>query len=137
MPELDRESLGYWTLPKPHKGEEKDWHVIVRVSRQVPFGYRIHPDNDKLLEPIPDELEALELAKRHIRQYTYREVAAWLTKQTGRYISFRGLKKRLDVERRRKKAASIKRKLAKQLEETLQEIEKLEKGGVGAYSVKE
>ena len=137
MPDLDRESLGYWTLPKPHKGEEKDWHVIVRVSRQVPFGYRIHPDNDKLLEPIPDELEALELAKRHIRQYTYREVAAWLTKQTGRYISFRGLKKRLDVERRRKKAASIKRKLAKQLEETLQEIEKLEKGGVGAYSVKE
>jgi hypothetical protein len=137
MPDLDRESLGYWTLPKPHKGEEKEWHVIVRVSRQVPFGYRIHPDNDKLLEPIPDELEALELAKRHIRQYTYREVAAWLTKQTGRYISFRGLKKRLDVERRRKKAASIKRKLAKQLEETLQEIEKLEKGGVGAYSVKE
>ena len=137
MPDLDRESLGYWTLPKPHKGEEKEWHVIVRVSRHVPFGYRIHPDNDKLLEPIPDELEALELAKRHIRQYTYREVAAWLTKQTGRYISFRGLKKRLDVERRRKKAASIKRKLAKQLEETLQEIEKLEKGGVGACSVKE
>ena len=137
MPDLDRESLGYWTLPKPHKGEEKEWHVIVRVSRHVPFGYRIHPDNDKLLEPIPDELEALELAKRHIRQYTYREVAAWLTKQTGRYISFRGLKKRLDVERRRKKAASIKRKLAKQLAETLQEIEKLEKGGVGAYSVKE
>jgi hypothetical protein len=137
MPDLDRESLGYWTLPKPHKGEEKEWHVIVRVSRHVPFGYRIHPDNDKLLEPIPDELEALELAKRHIMQYTYREVAAWLTKQTGRYISFRGLKKRLDVERRRKKAASIKRKLTKQLEETLQEIEKLEKGGVGAYSVKE
>ena len=137
MPDLDRESLGYWTLPKPHKGEEKEWHVIVRVSRHVPFGYRIHPDNDKLLEPIPDELEALELAKRHIRQYTYREVAAWLTRQTGRYISFRGLKKRLDVERRRKKAASIKRKLAKQLEETLQEIEKLEKGGVGSYSVKE
>lgn len=137
MPDLDRDSLGYWTLPKPHKGEEKEWHVIVRVSRQVPFGYRIHPENDKLLEPIPDELEALELAKRHIKQYTYREVAAWLTRQTGRYISFRGLKKRLDVERRRKKAASIKRKLAKQLEETLQEIEKLEKGGVGAYSVKE
>jgi L-lactate utilization protein LutB len=48
-----------------------------------------------------------------------------------------GLKKRVDVERRRKKAASIKRKLAQRLEETLQEIEKLEKGGVGAYSVTE
>jgi len=137
MPDINRESLGYWMLPKPHKGEEKEWHVIVRVSRQVPFGYRIHSENDNLLEPIVDELEALELAKRHLKQYSYREVAAWLTKQTGRYISHMGLKKRVDVERRRKKAASIKRKLAQRLEETLQEIEKLEKGGVGAYSVRE
>jgi len=137
MPDIDRTSLGYWMLPKPPKGKEKEWHVIVRVSTQVPFGYRIHPDNDKLLEPIIDELEALELAKRHLKQYSYREVAAWLTKQTGRYISHMGLKKRVDVERRRKKAASIKRQLAKRLEEVLQEIEKLEKGGVGAYSVTE
>jgi hypothetical protein len=137
MPDIDRESLGYWMLPKPPKGKEREWHVIVRVAAYIPFGYRVHPDNDKLLEPIIEELEALELAKRHLKQYSYREVAAWLTKQTGRYISFRGLKKRVDVEQRRKKAASIKRKLAQRLEETLQEIEKLEKGGVGAYSVRE
>jgi len=139
VPDIDyKNDLGFWELPKPKKGKEKEWHVIARVSPiQVPFGYRIHPENDKLLEPIPHELEALELAKRHIKQYSYREVAAWLTTQTGRYISHMGLKKRIEVERRRKKVAAIKRKLAKRLEETLAEIEKLEKGGVGAYSVEE
>ena len=132
---MNRKSLGYWQLPKPHKGEEKEWHVIARTTRTVPFGYRIHPDNDKLLEPIPDELEALVLAKRHLMQYSYREVAIWLTKQTGRYISHMGLKKRLDIERRRKKAAAIKRKLAQRLEETLKEIQKLEEENIGAYRV--
>ena len=134
---MNRKSLGYWQLPKPHKGEEKEWHVIARTTRTVPFGYRIHPDNDKLLEPIPDELEALVLAKRHLMQYSYREVAIWLTKQTGRYISHMGLKKRLDIERRRKKAAAIKRKLAQRLEETLKEIQKLEEENIGAYRIKE
>ena len=132
---MNRESLGYWQLPKPHKGEEKQWHVIARTTRQVPFGYRIHPDNDKLLEPITVELEALELAKRHLKQYGYREVAIWLTKQTGRYISHMGLKKRVDIERRRKKTARIKRKLAQRLEETLQEIKKLEEESIGAYRI--
>jgi hypothetical protein len=132
---MNRESLGYWELPKPHKGEEKEWHVVARLTRNVPFGYMVHPDNDRLLQPIPDELEALALAKRHLLQYTYRDVAIWLTKQTGRYISHVGLKKRVDIERRRKKTAGIKRKLAKRLEETLQEIQKLEEESIGAYRI--
>ena len=102
----------------------------------MPFGYKVHPDNDKILEPIVTELEALELAKKHLMQYSYREVALWLTKQTGRYISDTGLKKRVDIERKRKKAATIKRKLAKRLEETLQEIKKLEEECIGAYATK-
>lgn len=44
-----------------------------------------------------------------------------------------GLKKRVEIERKRKNAAAAKRKLAKWLEETLAEIEKLETEGVGAY----
>jgi len=132
---MNRESLGYWELPKPHKGEERQWHVIARTTRTAPFGYRVHPDNENLLEPIPDELEALELAKRHLKQYSYREVAIWLQRQTGRYISHMGLKKRVDIERRRKKAATIKRKLAKRLEETLQEIKRLEEENIGAYRI--
>jgi len=45
-----------------------------------------------------------------------------------------GLKKRLSIERKRKKTVIIKRRLAQRLQETLQEIEKLENGRVGAYS---
>jgi len=87
-----------------------------------------------LLEPIQDELEALEVAKRHLLQYSYREVAQWLSKQTGRSISHMGLKKRIDIERKRKKTIIIKRRLAQRLAQTLQEIENLETQKVGTYS---
>ena len=138
MPRYDYDrDLGFWELPKPFKGKQKEWHVIARVTlRQVPFGYRIHPEDEKLLEPIPEELEALELAKRHLKQYSYREVAQWLSKTTGRYISHMGLHKRVKVEQKRKTSAAIKRKLARRLQETLTQIEKLEEGRVGSYSIR-
>ena len=94
----------------------------------------MHPENDRLLVPVEHELEALELAKQHLKQYSYRAVAQWLSKETDRYISHMGLKKRIEVEQKRRKASAIKRKLAKWLEETLSQIEKLETQGVGAYS---
>lgn len=139
MPRYDYDrDLGFWELPKPFKGKQKEWHVIARVTlRQVPFGYRIHPEDEKLLEPIFEELEALELAKRHLKQYSYREVAQWLSKTTGRYISHMGLHKRVKVEQKRKTSAAIKRKLARRLQETLTQIEKLEEGRVGSYSLRE
>ena len=135
--DYDRD-LGFWELPRPIKGKEKEWHVVARVSnRQVPFGYRVHPDNDRLLDPIPEELEALEVAKRHLKQYSYREVAIWLSKTTGRYISHMGLHKRIKIEQKRKKSATIKRKLARRLKETLSQIKKLEEDCIGSYSIPE
>ena len=135
MPVFDyQKDSGFWELPKPNKGEERIWHTIARVNmRTVPFGYMIDPENDRLLQPIEHELEALELAKQHLKQYSYRDVARWLEKQTGRAISHMGLKKRVEIDQRRKKTAAIKRRLAQQLEETLAEIEKLEENSVGAY----
>ena len=46
-----------------------------------------------------------------------------------------GLKKRISIDRKRKKTIIIKNRLAQRLEKTLQEIEKLEEAKVGAYSV--
>lgn len=129
--------LGYWELPKPDRGKEREWHTIARVSRTVPFGYEIDKENDKLLQPVFIELEALELAKRHLKQYTYKDVAIWLNKQTERYISSEGLRKRIKVEQKRKRSAKIKRELARRLKETLEEIQKLEEEGVGSYSSRE
>jgi hypothetical protein len=129
--------LGYWELPKPDRGKEREWHTIARVSRTVPFGYEIDKENDKLLQPVFIELEALELAKRHLKQYTYKDVAIWLNKQTERYISSEGLRKRIKVEQKRKRSAKIKRELARRLKETLEEIQKLEEEGIGSYSSRE
>jgi hypothetical protein len=128
-----RESLGYWMLPKPDF-KVKRWERIPRLVPQVPFGYEIDPDDDEWLKPIPKELELLELAKKHLKQYSYREVAAWLSTRSGRYISHMGLKKRIDVERKRKSVAAIKRKLAQRLEKAIRQYEILEKERLGYYT---
>ena len=130
---MSKESLGYWTLPKPEINLKR-WERIPRVARTTPFGYKVDETDEDFLIPIDNELELLEKATQHLIQYSYREVANWLSKESGRYISHVGLKKRIDIERKRKKAATIKRKLAARLEKTIQEIEKLEKEKTGTYT---
>ena len=125
--------LGFWTLPKPDI-EIKNWSRIPRVARTIPFGYKPDPEDPDFLLPLSEELEALEQAKKHLRQYSYREVANWLTKETGRYISHVGLKKRIQVERKRKKSTTIKRELTRRLKKTLEEIEKIETQRTGSYT---
>lgn len=96
----------------------KDWKPIPRIARTIPFGYTISPEDDKVLSPVIFELEALEQAKKHVRNgHSYRVVADWLTGITGRSISHNGLRKRLDIERRRTgKAAALKKWAANYLE---------------------
>ena len=131
----DRESLGYWALPLPDV-EGKQWKRIPKIARLVPFGYEVDPEDENFLLPVEQELDALELAKKHLRQYSYRQVANWLTQQTGRYISYRGLKKRIDIEKNRRKVASVKRELARRLEKTLKEVSKLEES-TGTYTTED
>lgn len=131
------EDIGYWELPKPPKGKEKEWHKVVRLgntNKGIPYGYKVCYDNDALLEPIPYELEALELAKRHLKQYSYADVCIWLEKQTGRPITQQALRRRVDIDLKRKKATTAKRFLAQRLKKILKEIETLEKNRIGAYS---
>ena len=126
----------YWMLPKvPFK--VKLWQRIPRTSNYVPFGYEVDPEDEEWLNPIPRELELLELAKKHLKQYSLRQVSAWLTTQSGKNITHDGLKKRIDVESKRKRLTAIKRNFAKRLEKTLRQIEILEKERVGYYSREE
>jgi len=123
----------YWMLPKaPFK--VKLWERIPRTSRYIPFGYEVDQEKEDWLQPISKELELLELAKKHLKSYSYRQVSAWLTTQSGRSITHDGLKKRIDVERKRKRLTTIKRKFAERLQKTLREIEILEKERVGYYT---
>tara|TARA_R100000789_G_scaffold57888_1_gene55900 strand:- start:338 stop:640 length:303 start_codon:yes stop_codon:yes gene_type:complete len=67
---------------------------IKRKARTIPFGYKVD-DTGNYLIPIESELEALEKAKEYLKTCSLREVAIWLTKKTGRYISYVGLRKRV------------------------------------------
>ena len=73
---------------------------IKRKARTIPFGYKLAEDEGgyslpDYLDPIESELQALEEAKNYLKTCSYREVAIWLTKKTGRYISYVGLRKRI------------------------------------------
>ena len=121
-----------WKLPKPVEiGGEYEWRPVVRVGTHVPFGYRQDPDDCDILLPIPEELELFEKAKKFLKQYSYREVAAWLSTQSERYISHVGLYKRVKIEQQRKNEASTQRYLAQRYKEALQKAEKLETQRIG------
>ena len=114
-----------WTLPVPEETEDGfDWKPIVRVGRTIPFGYRQDPKDLDVLLPIDDELNLFEKAKKFLKQYSYREVANWLSTQSGRYISHVGLMKRIKIEEKRKRQASNKRYLAERYKEALEKAEK-------------
>ena len=130
---MKTESIGYWDLPQPDiKGYTDQWLPIPKMARTIPFGYVEDPEDSSILRPIKSELDALEKAKKYLGQYSYREISNWLSKQTGRYISHVGLRKRVQDERRRKKTASIKRQYAKRYEEVIKAAEKIETERVGA-----
>ena len=128
--------LGEWKLPQPIDIQvENEWVEIPKVARTIPFGYEIHPDDDGLLKPIPDQLNKLAQAKKHLKQYSYREVANWLSANTGRRISHVGLMKRLKHERKRKQQAANLRRWAEYAKKAIQKAEEIESERVGAKTV--
>jgi hypothetical protein len=126
-------SVGKWKLPQPTDlQEDNEWVPIPRVARTVPFGYEIDPEDAGILLPIDTELDMLVQAKKYLKQYSYREVANWLTRNTGRTISHVGLKKRLDNERRRKNKAGSLRRWADYAKKAVAKAEEIERNRIGA-----
>ena len=131
---MDR-SLGKWKLPQPtdlKDEEQKEWIQIPRIARIIPFGYKVNETDKELLDPIPYELEALELARKYIKQYSLRQVANWLTTKTGREISHIGLRKRLLHERQRKNKARTLKQWSEYAEKAIQKAKAIEESRVGA-----
>ena len=131
---MDR-SLGKWKLPQPtdiKDEDQKEWIQIPRIASTVPFGYKINEDDKELLDPIPYELEALELARKYIKQYSLRQVANWLTTKTGRQISHIGLRKRLLHERQRKNKARTLKRWSEYAQKAIEKAQAIEEGRVGA-----
>ena len=65
-----------------------------KLSRVIPFGFK-ESEEQGFIESIPVEIEALDKAKNYLKTCSYREVAEWLHRKTGRYISHVGLRKRI------------------------------------------
>ena len=126
-------SLGKWKLPQPTDlKDENEWIPIPRIARTVPFGYELDPEDNNLLNPIKIELDLLEQARKYIKQYSYRQVANWLSKNSGRDISHVGLMKRLKNERQRQNQALSLRKWADYAQKAIQKAEEIEESRTGA-----
>ena len=125
--------LQKWKLPQPTDiKEDNEWVPIPRISRTIPFGYEVDPDDPDVLLPIEHQLDMLEQAKKYLKQYSYREVANWLTRNTGRDISHVGLRKRLDNERQRKNKAASLRRWAKYAEKAIAKAQEIDSKRLGA-----
>ena len=128
-------SLGKWKLPQPtdlKDEEQKEWIQIPRIARIIPFGYKVNETDKELLDPIPYELEALELARKYVKQYSLRQVANWLTTKTGRDISHIGLRKRLLHERQRKNKARTLKRWSEYAQKAIEKAKAIEESRIGA-----
>ena len=129
---------GYFKMPDPvGLQEDSEWLEIPRISRTIPFGYEVHEEDEDILVPIVDELEALELAKEYLTEYSYRDVARWLSDRTGRQISHIGLRKRIQKEKQRKSKAATYKAWAKKYETAIKKFEELEEKRTGAKEKRE
>tara|TARA_R110002153_G_scaffold16771_3_gene58968 strand:+ start:694 stop:1116 length:423 start_codon:yes stop_codon:yes gene_type:complete len=126
-------NVGYFKMPDPvGLKDDNEWLMIPRISRTIPFGYEVHEDDEDILVPIIEELEALELAKEYLKEYSYREVAGWLSDRTGREISHIGLRKRIQKEKQRKSKAATYKVWLKNYKKALEKLEEIESKRIGA-----
>ena len=125
--------VGYFKMPDPvGLKDDNEWLTIPRISRTIPFGYKVHKEDEDILVPIVEELEALELAKDYLKEYSYREVAGWLSDRTGREISHIGLRKRIQKEKQRKSKATTYKTWLKNYQKALEKLEEIESKRIGA-----
>ena len=126
-------TAGQWKLPQPTDlKEENNWIQIPRIARTVPYGYVQSESDPDVLDPVELELDKLEMARNYVKQYSYREVANWLTKQAGRYISHVGLRKRLMHEQQRKNQARTLRKWSEYAQKAIEKAKVIEEERTGS-----
>jgi hypothetical protein len=93
------------------------WRPVVRKSRQIPFGYEADLNDDTILLPIQEQLDALLEAKEYLKSCSYREVSRWLSAKTGRTITYQALHKLMTKERDRQNAVQSYRHYAAKAKE--------------------
>ena len=71
---------------------------IKRRTSTIPFGYELDTEEEGYLKPIPEQLEALEVAEDLItgESISLRDACDWIEFKTKRSITAAGLKKHID-----------------------------------------
>jgi hypothetical protein len=120
-------------IPAPdYDGEEAIFYPVAKVGQWEPFGYVQDPEDPHLLQPVAKELLLLEQAKQHLKQgFSLRDVANWLTAESGRKISHQGLKDRVAQDQKREKDLLNSRYLAKQFLEAYKKARRIEQLRLG------
>ncbi len=112
--------------------KENKWLPIPRISRTIPFGYAVDKDDPNLLQPVPFELEAFEQAKKHLKQFSLRDTAQWLSQVTGRQITYEGLRKRLRIEQSRRRTTQALKIWTKRVAAAEEKIARYEAQSLGS-----
>ena len=91
-----------------------------RISREIPWGWYVDPEDSRVLKPIQEQLETLAKAKLLVKTgVSLRDAATWLSAVTGKYLSHVGLMKQMKkeqlAERRRAWDLGVRRKAEKEL----------------------
>lgn len=129
---MSNKKADIFRIPAPDKTDiGYNFHPLVRIGRIVPFGYKQDPDDPDILLPVEEELILLEAAKEHLKNYSLRDVSAWLSTKSGRSISHVGLYKRIQAEQTRAKEALDARQLAKKFRDAYHKAKRLEAGRLG------
>lgn len=116
---------------------KKVFFPIPRMARKIPFGYEEDKNDPDILNPIQSELEALEQAKVYLKQFSYKNVSAWLTNETGRKITDAGLHSRIKQEQKYVNQANNFRYWAERYQKAAEKAKELEKrtGGTKSYEL--
>jgi len=71
---------------------------IKRATSTIPFGYELTSEYDSFLKPIPEQLDALQIAENMIvnEEISLQAAVDWLEYKTDRKISTPGLRKHID-----------------------------------------
>ena len=81
--------------------------------------------------------KSANLAKKFLQDYSVRQVAKWLSDQSGRNISHVGLYKRVRMEEKRRRASSNYRQYAKKYKEAARKSQKIEEKRIGGRNTRD
>ncbi len=126
-----------WEIALSYENQDKygNWFPIPwpnRKALRIPFGYKRREDDEFILDPVHEELDALEKAKEYLHKYSYATVAKWLTEISGRKISDVGLFLRVKRDCSYDERAKSARRWATRYRKALEAAEKIEQEIAGA-----